>query len=168
MYFVVKNPTDAHIASEQLLLASVDSHQMRFMASKGTDLGNLPLANVAQKTDLIHGAQLGGVIGLFLGLAVGWYIYSRMAPPPGLTFEEIVLLISALAGAALGAWIASMIGASQPNSRHRRFEKDIAAGRILLMIDVPAKRISELRDLLLGKLPGARDGGVEPAIPAFP
>jgi hypothetical protein len=168
MYFVVKNVADAHAASEQMLLAKVDNHHMHFLASNGTDLGGLPAATVAQKTDLVHGAQIGGVVGLLLGIAVGWYIYARMTPPAGMAFEAAVVLISALAGAALGTWIASMIGASRPNTRHRRFEKDIVAGRVLMMVDAPTSRAMELRDLLLGRLPDTKDGGVEPAIPAFP
>jgi len=168
MYFVVQNLTDAHTASEQMLLAKIDNHQMHFVASRGSDLGGLPAANVAQKSDLVHGAQLGGVVGLFLGLAVGGYVYFWMTPPSGMTFEAAVVLVSALAGAALGAWIASMIGASRPNSRHRRFEKEIAAGRVLLMIDAPTSRAEELREILFRRLPGTVDGGLEPAIPAFP
>jgi hypothetical protein len=168
MYFVMKNVADAHAASEQMLLARVDNHQMHFMAQQGTDLGDLPPANVAQKTDLVHGMQVGGFVGLLLGLGVGWYIYGWMTPPAGMTYEAVAILICALLGAGLGTWIASMIGASRPNTRHRRFEKDIAAGRVLLMIDAPASRVMELRDLLLRRLPGAIDGGVEPAIPAFP
>jgi hypothetical protein len=168
IYFVMSNPAAAQLASKQLLLAKIDSHQMHFMAKKGTNLGQLPLVHMAQKTDLIHGAQLGGVIGLALGLAVGWYIYAWMTPPAGMTFEAAVVLVSALVGAALGAWISSMIGASRPNSRHRRFEKDLAAGRVLLMIDAPTRRAEELRDLLLRSLPGTKDGGMEPAIPVFP
>ena len=168
MYFLVDNVTDAHVASEQMLLAKVDNHQMHFVAQPGVDLGGLPEAGVAQRTDLVHGSQVGGVVGLCIGLAVGWYIYARMAAPKDMVFEAIVVLVAALAGAALGAWIASMIGASRPNSRHLRFEKDIAAGRVLLMMDVPLSRVVELRDLMLQRLPGVVDGGIEPAIPAFP
>ena len=168
MYFVVENVSDAHAASEQMLLAKVDSHEMHFMAMPGTDLGGLPPASVAQRTDLVHGAQVGAVVGLFIGSGVGWYVYARMAPPAGMSFEVAVILVSALVGAGLGAWVASMIGASLPNSRHRRFAKDIAAGRVLLMVDAPLGRIEELQALILRRLPGAVDGGIEPAIPAFP
>jgi hypothetical protein len=168
MYFVVENVSDAHAASDQMLLAKVDSHQMHFIARPGIDLGDLPAASTAQRTDLMHGAQVGGVLGLFIGAAVGWYIYARMTPPAGKTFEAVVILVAALVGAGLGTWIASMIGASLPNSRHRRFETAIAAGRILMMIDAPLGRAVELRGLLLQRVPGTVDGGVEPAIPAFP
>jgi hypothetical protein len=84
------------------------------------------------------------------------------------TDEAVVILVAALVGVGLGTCVASMIGASLPDSRHRRFEKDFAAGRILLMIDAPLGRAVELRGLLLQRVPGTVDGGVELAIPAYP
>ena len=74
----------------------------------------------------------------------------------------------AVLGAVFGAWASSMIGSSAPNSRLRAFEKDIEAGRLLLMVDVPRGRVEEIETLLQNAHPEARFAGLDPAVPAFP
>jgi hypothetical protein len=48
------------------------------------------------------------------------------------------------------------------------FRKDFDEGRILMMVDVPARRVDEIHDLIVKRHPGAAQHGIEPAIPAFP
>jgi len=55
-----------------------------------------------------------------------------------------------------------------PNSRLKQFERDIEAGRILLMVDVPPSRVEGIRDLLHRRHPEASGGAMEPTLPAFP
>jgi hypothetical protein len=57
---------------------------------------------------------------------------------------------------------------SVPNSRLKPFQKEIDAGKILLMIDVPPSRIEEIQDLVHRRHPEAADRGIEPTLPAFP
>jgi len=47
------------------------------------------------------------------------------------------------------------------------FQKDIDAGKSLLMVDVPTSRVEELRELV-SRGPEAMAHGIEPTIPAFP
>jgi hypothetical protein len=79
----------------------------------------------------------------------------------------MTLLISLLVGGLFGAWASSMIGVSVPNTRLRAFSDDVAAGRVLLMLDVPPGRVEEVRSLVQRRHPEC-DRGMEPAIPAFP
>jgi hypothetical protein len=51
-------------------LASKDRH-MHFLARRGTDLGELHEASYLQKTDAMHGAFTGLVIGGIVGVLVG-------------------------------------------------------------------------------------------------
>ena len=37
-----------------------------------------------------------------------------------------------------------------------------------MMVDVPARRVDEIRDLVVKRHPEAAQYGIEPAIPAFP
>jgi hypothetical protein len=73
-----------------------------------------------------------------------------------------------LVGAAFGAWVASMVASSIPNSRLKTFESAVAAGRILMMVDVPAGRVDEIKQLIASQHPEAASSGIEPTIPAFP
>jgi hypothetical protein len=166
LYFVLPDMHSARRTVDDLLLARINHRNMHFLASRGTDLGELREANVLQKSDLVHGAELGMIIGGVGGIVIGLMIV--LTPPEGVDMHMITVLISSIAGALLGAWGASLIAASTPNSKLRDFEKDMAAGRLLMMVDVPASRVDEVRALVQRRHPEAMGGRVEPTMPAFP
>jgi uncharacterized membrane protein len=129
-------------------------------------LGALHEANTFQKSDAVHGAELGFVIGGVGGLLIGLYIY--LTPPDGVTLQLVTVLLSTVIGAIFGAWAASLVAMSVPNSRLRPFRREIEAGKILLMVDVPLSRIEEIQELVHRRHPEATAHGVEPTLPAFP
>jgi hypothetical protein len=114
----------------------------------------------------VHGAELGFVIGGVGGFLIGIYVY--LTPPEGVSLQLVTVLLSTVIGAIFGAWAASLVAMSVPNSRLRPFHKEIDAGKILLMVDVPSSRIEEIQDLVHLRHPEATAHGVEPTLPAFP
>ena len=93
LYFLLPDVASARQTANDLLLARVEDRHMRFLAKRGTDLGELHEASYVQKSDLMHGAGiglgLGGVGGLLLGLVIVTY------PPHGTNPQLIVVLIAA-------------------------------------------------------------------------
>jgi len=166
LYFVLPDVACAKLVGDDLLLARVEDRRMRFLAKRGTDLGKLREAGIWEKTDLVHGAEVGMVVGGIGGFLLGLVIV--LTPPDGLEMQMITVLISAVIGALFGAWSASLIGASTPNARLKHFQADIDAGRVLMMVDVPSDRVEEIRDLVLLRHPEANGGSIEPTLPAFP
>ncbi len=152
--------------ANDLLLARVEDAHMHFLAKRGMSLGKLHEANYLQKSDAVHGAELGFVIGGLGGFLIGIYIY--LTPPDGVTLQLVTVLIGTAIGAVFGAWAASLVAMSVPNTRLKPFQKDIDAGKILLMVDVPTSRVEELRELVSRRHPEAMAHGIEPTIPAFP
>jgi hypothetical protein len=73
-----------------------------------------------------------------------------------------------LVGAALGAWAASMVGASVPNSKLRQFQRDIDAGKVLLMVDVPYDAVEGIRGIVKARHPEAVPAGQVRPYPVFP
>ena len=73
-----------------------------------------------------------------------------------------------LAGAGFGAWLSGMIGISIPSSRLKDYESAIESGSLLMMIDVPKSRVSEVTEMVKKHHPEAEIEGTEPVIPAFP
>ncbi len=61
-----------------------------------------------------------------------------------------------------------MVGISTPNSVLMRFDRTMAEGHILLMVDVPREQIEAVRHLVLSRHPEVEDHGFEPTVPAFP
>jgi hypothetical protein len=73
--------------------------------------------------------------------------------------QLVAVLIGLLGGGLLGAWAASMAAAAVPNSRLKQFEAEIGRGKVLLMIDVPRRRVSEITAAVLSRHPEAMPGG---------
>lgn len=166
MYVTLPDVPSARRLANDLLLARIEDRHMRFLARRGTDLGELNEASYLHKTDAIHGAFVGLVIGGVLGALVGAVLVSY--PPWGASLEMVAVLIAALIGALLGVWVAAMVGLQVPNSRLRHFEQDLQEGKVLLMLDVPPGRYDEVRDIIARRHPEAIDRGNEPTVPAFP
>lgn len=166
LYFVLPSVDSARELQDDLLLAHVTDRQMRFLAKRGTDLGDLHEAGRLQKTDQLPAAQLGmfilGMVGALIGLAI------HVFAPFDLQVNKVVILGMMLFGAVFGFWAGNMVGASLPNSRLRRFAQDIEAGRVLLMLDVPRQRMDEFNDIVTRKHPEADPRGFDPRVPAFP
>src|SRR6266571_1184652 len=158
LYFLLPDVESAKRTADDLLLARIEDRHMRFLAKRGTDLGELHEAGYLEKTDLKHGAG----IGLMLGALIVTY------PPEGTKPQLVAVLIAAVVGAILGAWMASMAAAAVPNSRLKQFQDDIAHGKILLMVDVSYGRVEQIRGLIVGRHPEAASGGQETRFPAFP
>lgn len=166
LYFLLPDLGSAIQTANDLLLARVEDSSMHFLGRRGMSLGELHEANYLQKSDAVHGAELGFVLGGLGGFLIGIYIY--LTPPEGVALQLVTVLISTVIGALFGAWAASLVAMSVPNSRLKPFQKEIDSGKLLLMVDVPPSRIEEIQDLVHRRHPEATAHGIEPTLPAFP
>lgn|SRR5262245_16343601 len=165
LYFLLPDLRSATQTANDLLLARIEDRHMRFLAKRGTQLGGLHEASFLQKSDAVHGAQLGLVLGGVGGFLIGVYIY--LTPPSGVALEMVTVLVSTVIGAILGAWMASLVASSVPNTRLKSFHSELEAGKILLMLDAPPSRLDELKTLVVRRCPEAVCG-IEATSPAFP
>jgi hypothetical protein len=166
LYFLLPDVVSARAMLNEMLLARIEVGRVHFLARRDTLPDDLPAASVLQKTDAVHGGQLGIMIGGIAG-ACGGALFV-LFPPAGAVLPLGTILFTALFGAAFGAWASSLAGAALPNSRLRRFHREIERGRLLMMIDVPMRRVGEISDLVARCHPEVESGGFEPTIPAFP
>ena len=166
LYFVLPDVESARTTLNDLLLARIEIKHIHFLSQRHTLPPDLPEASVLQKTDIVHGAQMGIAVGAIVGAVAGGLVV--LYPPEGVTLKLITVLMVAIGGAFFGAWASSMVASSVPNSRLKAFERDIAEGKVLMMVDVPMSRVQEIRDLVSRRHPEALSGGFEPTIPAFP
>ena len=166
LYFLLPDVVSARRTAADLLLARVEHRHTHVLAKRGTDLAELHEANPLQKTDFVHGAERGIVIGGLGGIVLG--IVAVLAPPGGAVLQWVTVLATGVGGALLGAWMGSLAGAAVPNSRLKRYERELDDGKVLLMVDVPFARVDEIRSLVHRQHPEASGGTVEPTMPAFP
>jgi len=166
LYFMVPDIDTANTVVDELLLKRVDDHHIHVVAKEGTPMGDLPEANLLQKSDFIpameRGLAVGGITGVLAGIAAVTF------PPAGLVLGGGAILGTSLAGAGMGAWLSGMIGMDVPNTQIKKFEGAIEKGGVLMMIDIPKTRVEEIEALVQQHHPDTNMGGTEPHIPAFP
>ena len=164
LYFLLPNVEVAHKVVDELLLVRIEERHIHVIAPEGVTLGDLPEASLLQKSDFIpaveRGIALGGATGVLAGLAA--------IAMPGVVVAGGALLAMSLLGAGMGAWLGGMIGMDVDNSRVKEFQSAIEKGELLMMVDVPKERVSEIEDLVRKHHPDADFEGTEPTIPAFP
>lgn len=166
LYFMVPDTASARQIRNELLLDRIGDGHILVLAKDGVPLTGMHEASILQKSDFVHGAETGLAVGGGIGIIAG--LVAVLFPPAGVNLQLVTILLTALIGAAFGAWVASMIASAIPNSRLKTFESAIAAGHILMMVDVPSGRVSEIRRLIASHHPEAMSSGIEPTIPAFP
>jgi hypothetical protein len=166
LYVVLPDIASAIQTANDLLLARIEDRHMHFLGKRGMSLGSLHEASVLQKSDVRHALFLGAGLGALGGMLLG--VYLKLNPIGDITFGAGTFLLTALGGTAFGAWTSTLIGLSTPNATLKRFEADIEAGKILLMVDVPVNRVEEIEEMLARRHPEAVDKGVEPSMPASP
>jgi len=166
LYFMAPDVASARNIRDELLLARIENSHIHVLAKDGVPLDGLHEASILQRTDFVHGAETGLVVGGGIGILAG--MAAILFPPAGVSLQLVTILVTALVGAAFGAWVSSMIASSIPNSRLKTFEAGIDAGRVLMMVDVPGTRVDEIRKLIAARYPEANGSAPEPTIPAFP
>ena len=166
LYFMLPDIASARRVRDEMVLARIDGPHIHFLARRNTLPLDLPEASILQKTDIVHGAELGLMVGGGVGIAAGALFV--LMPPEGITLELVTVLICAIMGALFGAWVSSMVGSQVPNSQLKAFHDDIERGGVLVMVDVPLGRVAAIRELVLRTHPEVVNGGIEPTIPAFP
>jgi len=165
LIFVLPGVEAAQEIERELLLARIEDRHMHFMAKRGTDLGDLPEASVAQKSDFKHGIWTGLVFGGGLGAVFGFVI--SLVPPMDSALGLGAVLLFALLGASFGIWASSMIASSIPNSELTGYDEALDAGKVLLMVDVPHDRVEDITNLVGTRHPDVL-AGTDPRMPAFP
>ena len=166
LYFLLPDVESARRTADDLLLARVEDGHMHFLARRGTDLAELHEAGYLIKTDFVHGAGvglgLGALGGAVLGAALVFYPIEGTHPHP------LAFFIAVLVGALIGTWVASMVGASVPNSKLRQFQREIELGKVLLMVDVPLDAVDDIRAVVTARHPEALAAGQVRPYPVFP
>ncbi|MDQ3038435.1 MAG: hypothetical protein M3Q51_07950 [Pseudomonadota bacterium] len=111
--------------------AGIEDADMLLVARSDIELDSIPDSRREADTDMLpaalRGAGYGGATGLLAGLI------AVVVPPVGLTLAGAAAV--GLAGAMIGTWSSALVGSSLPDPIRVKFEDEIEAGRILLLVD---------------------------------
>lgn len=121
----------AETAVQALRAAGIADEDISLIARQ--DIENHLIADDRQKTsgDFGRGGVKGLVAGGGSGLLVG--LVALAVPPLGLTVAGAAAMT--LVGAAVGGWVGVLTGTSEPDVIRRKFEDEIAAGHVLVVVD---------------------------------
>lgn len=167
LFYVFPDIASARRALDELLLGRIEIRHIRFMTG-GTPLpDDMPEASILQKSDIVSGAEQGMAVGAALGLVLGavivWYFDLGAT-----SARATAVVLAGFAGLLFGGWAASLAAAALPNSRLKSFHADLEQGKILMMVDVPARAITRIEGMLAERHPEMRFGGEDSHIPVFP
>jgi uncharacterized membrane protein len=164
LYFIAPNKRSAKEVERDPLIACVDGHCIRCIAKSDSNLEDLPRAGPMQTNDLTRGIRIGllagGLTGAVCGLLV--YLYADLG------IELGWVLAAALIGATFGIFAASLVAASAPSKQLKSFERELEDNKILLMIDVPKKKIEQVLRLIIARHPEIDVRDADTTIPALP
>lgn len=158
IYVLLPSEESCHIVVDELEATKIPHSHLHVIAGLTHELKDLPGATIWQRTELAHGIEwgvgLGGVAGLLGGLLVVAF------PPAGIALGGGALLAGTAAGAAFGALVTALLGSQEHNHKLDSFQRALAAGQILLMVDVPRKREDEVKTTIRKHHPEAEIGSV--------
>lgn len=118
--------------------AGIERNDISLIASSEIEMESIPNDLKNAGNDFIPAALRGALSGGTLGLLGG--VIGIVVPAVGLTVTGAAAVT--LVGAAVGTWVTSLIGSMVPDEVHRRFDNEIRAGRILIVIDETAAVMS--------------------------
>jgi hypothetical protein len=125
---------DLAIASAAVARAraqGVDEHDIALIARADLEMEELPERYRNASTDFVPAALKGALGGGTAGLVAG--LVAVAIPGLGVTLAGAAAI--AAVGAVAGTWSSSLMGSALRDPVRRRFEDEIAAGRILVAID---------------------------------
>lgn len=161
LYFVLPDTQSAQVVMNELLLARIEASHIHFHSKPDKHLGDLPKANVLEKSDVVYcgigGFLCGAAFGFFGGLLaylVPWWF--------GAVSLAIIPYCMVIGGVACAVW-AGALASGVPGHHLARYKDHIEDGKILMMVSVPLHRLSEVRELLRNTHPEAAYSGIWPA-----
>lgn len=146
LYFMLPDTRVCCAVVTELKTMGISHKHMHAIADIEQSLEGLPKASMLQKTEFIHGLESGLSVGGIAGLLCGLLTVSF--PPAGLVLGGAAVAATTLAGAGFGAIVSALVATDIPNHEVDAFEEGIMKGQILLIVDVPRKRVEEFIEMI--------------------
>jgi uncharacterized membrane protein len=147
LYFMLPDAAHCKQLVAELQKAGITERNIHVVARDDIPLEGLHKASVLQKTELVHGLELGAGVGGIAGMLGG--ILAVTFPPAGIILGAGALIVATtLAGASFGSIVSALIARDIPNHELEIFQTAVAAGQILLIFDIPANKVDEMIQLI--------------------
>ena len=164
-YYISDDLDDLEVVESDLESAGVTTPQIHVLSEDdaGLDEHHLHKVEAVLKKDVVHGTELGALVGVVAAAAVLAIAYFS-----GLTETYTWVPAIFLAVILLGfcTWEGGLIGIQEPHVDFKRFQDDLKAGRHVLFVDVDAEQEETLRSIVdqHPKLTPAGEGAATPKV----
>ena len=164
-YYISNDLDDLEIVERDLEAAGVSTPQIHVLSEDdaGLDEHHLHKVEAVLKKDVVHGTELGAVVGVVAAAAVlAIAYYSGLTET--YTWVPAIFLSVILLGFC--TWEGGLIGIQEPHVDFKRFEDDLKAGRHVLFVDVDPDQ-EEILQRIVGqhpKLTLAGEGSATPKV----
>ncbi len=148
--FLTDSVPEATTAIAAARRAGVGENDISLIADSSIEMQEIPDDLRNAESDVVPAAARGALAGGSAGLIGG--LIGVAVPPIGLTIAGVAA--TTLVGAAVGTWVSALVGSMVPDEVHRRFESEIRAGRVLIVVDETPEAMAEVEAALRGA--GAR------------
>lgn len=118
--------------------AGIRDDDISLVARSDIEVGHIPNRRKEADSDFIPAALRGMVFGGLAGLLAG-AIAVLVFPSIGMSWTGAGLV--ALAGALFGGFASALVGSSLPDPVRQKFDGEIKAGRILVLVDGAAEML---------------------------
>ena len=137
----------AELAVDALRQAGLSDDNISLVARRDIESEGIPDDQRDTGDDFGRGGLKGMLTGGGSGLLVG--LVAIGVPPLGLTLAGAAALT--VAGAAVGGWVGMLTGTAAPGPVRRKFEDEIAAGRVLVAVDGEPDELANADTVLLAQ-----------------
>lgn len=159
LYFMLPDVKHCQQLVTELQQVSIPERDIHVVARQDIPLQGLHQASALQKTELLHGLEVGAGVGGLAGMLAGLLVVAF--PPAGVVLGGGAAIIgTTLAGASFGSLVSALIARDIPNHELKAFQARIVLGEILLLLDIPTKRVEEIINLIRRTHPEALIGVV--------
>lgn len=163
LYFMLPDVEHCKQLVSELQQIDVGEKDIHVIAREDIPLEGLHQASVLEKTELKHGLELGVGVGGVAGMLAG--LLAVTFPPAGLAFgggaAVLTTTLAGAAGASFGSIVSALVARDIPNHELKGFQRAIYQGGILLILDIPTKRVDEIKRLISKTHPEAQIGIVK-------
>lgn len=141
---------------EDLLARGIPEEQIHTIADDRSRLIRLHFrpATDVETTELENDMDWGMVAGGSFGLAAGLMASSALGPA-GPIISGGAVVVSSLLGIGLGGWLGKLVGEETPVHLLAKYKHALEQGCFLMMVDIPAERMSEIHKVIRHHCPNA-------------
>ena len=135
-FFIANNLEDIEKVEKSMKLQGFADNQYHVLSNDDSAAEKRRLHDVSSifKQDLVHSAEIGGVVGLAIAILILLLTFTFSWASGGFGWAPFIAL--ALLAFCFCVWEGAFLGIQIPNSQFKRFSKELKQGKHVFFVDL--------------------------------